>query len=101
MRERGALLPENDEAQRAVTHLRGKLDRLREMRLEGEYTKEEYRVKKAQILWDLQEWERQAGSPGHSVEHAMLDLDNMAEVVRHGPPKAQKRRFRHSSSALR
>jgi hypothetical protein len=53
--------------------VRGKLDRLREMRLEGEYNKEEYNAKKGQLLHELQKWQ-QAGRSGYNLDRALLDL---------------------------
>ena len=90
-REQGAVLSEDDEARKAITHLQGKLNRLREMRLEGEYSKEEYDVKKGKILQDLHRWERQVGRPDYDVNRALLDLGHVAEVIRQGPPAAQKK----------
>lgn len=90
-REQGALLSEHDEARKAITHLQSKLNRLREMRLEGEYSKEEYDVKKGKILQDLHRWERQVDRPDYSVNRALLDLGHVAEMIRQGPPTAQKK----------
>lgn len=90
-REQGAVLSEYAEARKAITHLRGKLNRLREMRLEGEYSKEEYDIKKGKILLDLHRWERQVGRPDYDVNRALLDLGHVAEMIRQGPPAAQKK----------
>lgn len=89
-REQGGLLPEKDEAHQAITRLQGKLARLREMRLEGEYSKEEYAVRKNQLQQELQKWE-QAGRSDYNLDRALLDLSNVAEILRQGPPAAQKK----------
>ena len=89
-REQGGLLPEQDEARQAVARLQGKLHRLREMRLEGEYSKEEYEAKKGPLVQELQKW-GQAGRSDYNLDRALLDLSNMAEILRQGPPAAQKK----------
>lgn len=89
-REQGGLLPEQDEARQAVARLQGKLERLREMRLEGEYSKAEYEAKKGQLMQELQKW-GQAGRSDYNLDRVLLDLGNMAEILRQGPPAAQKK----------
>jgi len=88
-REQGGLVPEKDEARQAINRLQGKLDRLREMRLEGEYSKEEYKAKKSQLVRELQKWEQ--GQAYYNLDRALLDLSNVAEILRQGPPAAQKK----------
>ena len=88
-REQGGLVPEKDEARQAVARLQGKLHRLREMRLEGEYSKEEYAIRKSQLLQELQKWEQ--GQADYDLDRALLDLSNVAEILRQGPPAAQKK----------
>ena len=89
-KEQGGLLPEQEEAQQAVLRLRGKLERLREMRLEGEYSKAEYEARKGQLMQELQKWGR-AGRSDYNLDQALLDLSNLAEILRQGPPAAQKK----------
>lgn len=88
-RAQGGLVPGKDEAHQAIARLQGKLARLREMRLEGEYSKEEYAVRKRQLLQELQRWEQ--ARPDYSPDRTLLDLNNVAEILRQGPPVAKKR----------
>lgn len=90
-REQGAFLPEDDETKRAIAHLQSKMRRLREMRLEGEYTRDEYLQQKRLLVEELGHWEQQTGVAINEINQSLLDLGNLAEVIRRGPPAAQKK----------
>jgi len=46
-------------------------------------------IRKSQLLQELQKWEQ--GQADYDLDRALLDLSNVAEILRQGPPAAQKK----------
>lgn len=83
--------PDNQHVAKALSRERAKLTRLKEMRLEGEVDRDEYRSRKAEITDIIKDLETQLGSPEYDAGAALRHMENIAEVIREGDPSQQKR----------
>lgn len=68
--------------------------RLKEMRLEGEFDREEYRSRKGEIEGVIEGLEARLGGPEYDAEAAVARLSDVGEVVRSGEPVQRRRALR-------
>ena len=86
--------PDNREVVERVRRERAKLVRLTEMRLEGEFDREEYRRRKREVEAGIEDLEARLGSPGYDPEAALRGICDVGEVIRRGDPVQQRRAVR-------
>jgi site-specific DNA recombinase len=83
--------PENEEVKQALDNLQAKLDRLKELYVEGDLSREEYTSRRAALQDAIAEWTAKLGPLDYNVE-AMLDqLEDLADILARGTPGQQKR----------
>ena len=83
-------------ARRSLERLARKLDNLKAMRLEGEYTKAEYDRLKAEIEAQQSETQKtlaQAPTDVQSLDDLLGKVDQIAEIIRAGTAEQKKRLF--------
>ena len=88
-----AVKPEWKNAKRLVAELINKLERLKEMRIDGEIDKAEYQRRKAKTEEQLQEAElraRDAPPDVRSLEDLLPMVDQIAGVISQGEPARQR-----------
>ena len=95
VRERVEAEPSNSEVAERLKAERDKLQRLKEMRLEGEIDREEYLGRKAEMTGVVVDLEGRLGVGGYDAELALVRIADVGQVVRQGTP-AQQRRVLHS-----
>jgi site-specific DNA recombinase len=91
VRERLKKDPENEEVKQALDHLQGKMERLRELYIEGDLDREEYTTRRAELRTTIEEWIVKLGSPGYDVTKILDQLDDLATLLARGTPGQQKR----------
>jgi DNA invertase Pin-like site-specific DNA recombinase len=87
-----AVNPEWKQARQQVAALESKLERLREMRLEGEFGKAEYQKRKREIERQLAEASTQSHDAPPDVkalERLLPQIDHIAEIIAQGDPSRQ------------
>ena len=74
----------------AIKYLRGKMDRLKGLYLEGDVSRSGYNEWKAAIQTAIAEWTAKLGSVDYNIEAILEKLENLAEAVYQGTPGQQK-----------
>ena len=83
--------PDNRALAEALRRERGRLVRLREMRLEGEFDVDEYRARRAQMEGAIEGLEARLGLPEYDAGPALRRVADVGEMVRRGDPAQQRR----------
>jgi site-specific DNA recombinase len=83
--------PDNRALAEALRRERGRLVRLKEMRLEGEFEVDEYRARKGQIVRVMEGLEARLGLPEYDAGVAFRRVADVGEIVRRGDPAQQRR----------
>jgi len=88
--ERVQARPENADIQAQVARLQRQLERLRELYILGDFSRDEYMKARAERMAEMIELERQIGGEDYPLE-AVLTRINLGEILRNGTRKQQKR----------
>ncbi len=91
VRQRLEERPDNQEMADGLRRERARVVRLKEMRLEGEFDREEYLARKAELTGLVQGLEGRLGLPEYDAEAALARMADAAQVVRAGDPVQQRR----------
>ena len=83
--------PENEGVKQTLDHLHRKLNRLKELYLEGDMNREEYKARKATIQTQIAEWEAKLGPVDYDIEGILAKLNTLAEMLAQGTQEQQKR----------
>jgi site-specific DNA recombinase len=91
VRERLKQRPENNEVKQALDALQGKMDRLRELYIEGDLDRKEYTTRRASLQVTITEWASKLGPMDYNIEAILDQLGDLAAVLARGTPGQQKR----------
>jgi hypothetical protein len=91
VRERLQERPENAEVRQALDALQGKMERLKELYIEGDLDRKEYTTRRAALQVTTAEWVSKLGPLDYNVEAVLDQLGDLAAVLARGTPGQQKR----------
>ena len=91
VKERLKEKPENEEVRQALDALRGKLDRLKDLYVEGDLDRKDYTTRRADLQVTIANWAAKLGPLDYNLEAVLDQLDNLADVLAKGAPGQQKR----------
>ena len=89
--ERVQARPENAELQLQVAKLQRQLERLRELYILGDFSRDEYMKARAERMAEMIELERQIGGEDYPLEAVLTRINRLGEILRNGTRKQQKR----------
>jgi len=89
--ERVQARPENADIQAQVARLQRQLERLRELYILGDFSRDEYMKARAERMAEMIELERQIGGEDYPLEAVLTRINRLGEILRNGTRKQQKR----------
>ncbi len=89
--ERLANKPGNEEASRAIQHLQAKMDRLKELYVEGDICRDQYDECKDALQSSIAEWNMELGSTDYDVPDVLDKLGDLTKLISCGTLSQQKR----------
>lgn len=91
VRERLRQQPENAEVRQALETLQGKMDRLKELYIEGDLDYKEYTARRTELQIATEAWASKLGPLDYDVTRILDQLDDLAPLLARGTPGQQKR----------